>query len=685
MPKLNSTTISKICSNSSKATKLRLLSILLFLLGGLGLFGSLLTPALAQVAFTADLAITKTRAPGTLVAGETIIYILTVTNNGPDDVIAARVIDALPVQIVSANWSCTATIGSSCPASGTDSLNIDVNLLNGGTVTFTITGTIDSGASGSITNDAAVAAPASVTDPNIANNTTSDTTPNLTFLADLVLTKTHNFAEIRPGDPLIYTLTVTNPGPSDSNGATLTDNFPGVLSGISWTCSATTGSSCGTAAGSRAINNAVLNLRKGGKVTFTVNTTVAATATGTITNSASVTPPASVPDPDLTNNQATDLTILGPVADLGVTLQVDNATVPVSQLIIITARVTNLGPSPATGAEVTLPLPSSLSYSAQSLTNGTYSPATGQWNVGNLAFGQTATLQLTVKPTAVGLLLLTVTKTKQLEPDPTLTNNTASVTLNIFNKSDDKGGRKVLPADLVAQLRVTPDRLASLDPAELITYTLTVKNIGPGTASHITVRFPLDPALELGFASFDNPQVWVSAVVTSGVKQPYVQISIPDLETHNQPITAQLVFNASNQANAGSTVFSRYLVYWDDEEAAGKQRGSNAELYAFSEDNTIHNDTNGEVQFFTPTRATISSSHPITLTANFYAPDELVSFWYTDQEGKSIALGTKQADNEGKLNFEVPAEILTTNQTYIIAGFGNRSGMTGSAILVFGY
>jgi expansin (peptidoglycan-binding protein) len=44
-------------------------------------------------------------------------------------------------------WTCTASAGSSCPASGSGNINHTVNILFGGTATYTATGTIAASAS----------------------------------------------------------------------------------------------------------------------------------------------------------------------------------------------------------------------------------------------------------------------------------------------------------------------------------------------------------------------------------------------------------------------------------------------------------------------------------------------------------------------------------------------------------
>lgn len=120
---------------------------------------------------TADLAITVTDGATLIGQGAPLSYTIVARNNGPDAVTGARVSDTFPTQLSSVTWTCTASSGSSCPASGAGTIAADVSLRAGGTATFTATGTV--GGSGTLVNTATVTAPAGVTDPP-GNNSATD-------------------------------------------------------------------------------------------------------------------------------------------------------------------------------------------------------------------------------------------------------------------------------------------------------------------------------------------------------------------------------------------------------------------------------------------------------------------------------------------------------------------------------
>jgi hypothetical protein len=100
---------------------------------------------------------------------------MTVFNAGPSAANGSTVTDTVPSALTGVTWTCTAVAGSSCAAgSGTGSINTTVNLANGGSATFKLTGTVSSNASGTLTNQASVAPPSTTGDPNLANNTATD-------------------------------------------------------------------------------------------------------------------------------------------------------------------------------------------------------------------------------------------------------------------------------------------------------------------------------------------------------------------------------------------------------------------------------------------------------------------------------------------------------------------------------
>ena len=187
-------------------------------------------------------------------------------------------------------------------ASGTGNINTTVNLLVGGTATYTVNATVSASALGALANTATVAAPAGVTDPNPNNNTATDV-DTLTPTIDLSIAKVDSPDPVVQGAPLIYTLTVTNNGPSNATGVVMTDTLP---AGVTFNTAIAAQGTCTQAGG--IVNCAIGNLNAGASTTVSI--VVTPTVSGTITNTA--TTRANETEPNLTNNTATQSTTVNP-------------------------------------------------------------------------------------------------------------------------------------------------------------------------------------------------------------------------------------------------------------------------------------------------------------------------------------------------------------------------------------
>ena len=145
--------------------------------------------------------------------------------------------------------------------------------------------------------------------------------------ADLAIVKTDNVGATRTvqtGSVITYTLTATNFGPNAVNNAVVADVLPAGLTGTTWACTVSGIGSC-VASGSGNINTLV-TLASGSVATLTVTATVAPTAVpGPLVNTANITVPAGITDPDLTNNSSQDTLTVVALVNLSIT-KTDNAT-----------------------------------------------------------------------------------------------------------------------------------------------------------------------------------------------------------------------------------------------------------------------------------------------------------------------------------------------------------------------
>jgi uncharacterized repeat protein (TIGR01451 family) len=143
-----------------------------------------------------------------------------------------------------------------------------------------------------ITNTAVV----SSTTPTFSSDRTVLTT-TVVAAADLWVTKTHQPALVVAGDPLTYTLIVTNIGPSLARNIVLTDTLP---PSVIFTSIEPGGPTCVENGGTVSCNWDQLDA--GDSTRVTIKTSVPSLLTGTITNTAVVA--STTNDPDLLNNRA---------------------------------------------------------------------------------------------------------------------------------------------------------------------------------------------------------------------------------------------------------------------------------------------------------------------------------------------------------------------------------------------
>ena len=250
---------------------------------------------------SADIVTTKTTGATSYVPGQSVTYTITVTNNGPSDAANVNVVDNAPAGTTISSWTAAVTTGSvTLPnTSGSGNINETITALpNGAVVTYTVTVAIPSGFTGSLSNTAAVTSPT----PDPTPGCTACTTTPITAApsADIVTVKTTQTAgqtTFTPGENVIYTITVTNNGPSNAATVNVKDIAPTGTTIAAWTASVTTGSvTLPNTSGTGNLDETIATLPNGAVVTYTVTVQTPATFTGTLSNTATVT--SATPDPD---------------------------------------------------------------------------------------------------------------------------------------------------------------------------------------------------------------------------------------------------------------------------------------------------------------------------------------------------------------------------------------------------
>jgi large repetitive protein len=298
-----------------------------------------------------DLSITKTNGTTSSVAGSLVTYTITVRNAGPDTATGASVNDIMPANLSGITWTCTPSAGSSCPANGTGNIATTINLLSGGTATFSVTGTLNATATGALTNTATVTTPSGTNDPDIGNNTSTDTDA-IGAQADLEIIKTGPSA-VKKNDLVTYTLQVKNNGPSSATNTIVSDPLP---AGLEYVSSTSTQGTCGFAAGTVTCNLGTL----ANTAQASVEIIAKAISIGTLENTASVSSDAS----DLVgaNNSSKASVAVGTLSDLTIT-KTHVGTFVVDDPGTYTLRVSNIGNDSDLGPiSITDILPAGLTY-----------------------------------------------------------------------------------------------------------------------------------------------------------------------------------------------------------------------------------------------------------------------------------------------------------------------------------
>ena len=189
---------------------------------------------------------------------------------------------------------------------------------------------------------------------------------------------------------------------------------------------------------------------------------------------------------------------------MGITITASNSAPNVGQPFTYTITVTNNGPDTATDVQVADGIPAGLTFNGYAASQGTYNNATEIWNVGPLASGASAVLQLTVTPTA-SLAGMNVTKNATLINTNQTTNVTVSIPAAVSNVTITKTASNSLP-----------------NVGQQFSYTVTATNNGPGTANNVQVTDVIPAGLT--FNSYTASQgtynsatgIWTVGTLASG-------------------------------------------------------------------------------------------------------------------------------------------------------------------------
>jgi uncharacterized repeat protein (TIGR01451 family) len=442
---------------------------------------------------SADLSVTKVNSPDQVIAGSNLTYTITVTNNGPSDAANASLSDPIPASTTFVSltfpvgWSATTP-----PFGGTGAVSATrPAFAAGASGVFTIVVNVNAATPNGSTISNTATATSTTADPNPADNSYTAAT-TVQSRADLSVTKTDSPDPVIAGSNLTYTITVSNAGPSEASGVSLSDPIPANTTFVS--AAQTSGPAHALAFNGSAVTATRAAFSAGATATFVmvVNVNGSTPAGGTITNTASVS--TTTTDPTPANNSETETTSVQTRADLTVTKTDSPDPVFAGSNLTYTITVTNGGPSNATNATLSDLIPANTTAVSFSQTSGplhslAFSGTAFAASVTTFPAGASATFAMIIRVNAGTPNGATISNTATVSTtttDPTTTNNSDTETTTVQRSSD-----------------LTVTKTDSPDPVAVgsnITYTITVSNLGPSDAANVTLTDPIPSSTT--FASF---------------------------------------------------------------------------------------------------------------------------------------------------------------------------------------
>ncbi|MEG4839868.1 DUF4347 domain-containing protein, partial [Microcoleus sp. B9-D4] len=334
-----------------------------------------------SISAVADVVTQKT-APASIQVGDTLLYTITTTNNGPSPATNVVITDSLIPGLTNVSVSDDGTYN---PDTGAIEFPAIATLASGSSVTRTLI-FVPPPTLTSITN--IVLSRSDTFDPDLTNNDGSTVAvageaggrvvTSISAVADVVTQKTAP-ASIQVGDTLLYTITTTNNGPSPATNVVITDSLIPGLTNVSVSDDGTYNPDTG------AIEfPAIATLASGSSVTRTLIFVPPPTLTS-ITNI--VLSRSDTFDPDLTNNNGSTVAVPGQAGGRVVTsIEAARADLVTSKSgltsafagssVTYTITTANNGPNAAENVVITDSIIPGLTGVSAS-DGGTYDPVTG--------------------------------------------------------------------------------------------------------------------------------------------------------------------------------------------------------------------------------------------------------------------------------------------------------------------
>lgn len=445
-------------------------------------------PVVTTVVQKPSLHVVKT-GPATANAGETVRYLLTVTNTGPSNATSVVIADQVPALLTNVSWTATAAGGAAVlsGATGTgNNLQVTADVpVTTGTVNITVTGTLPAASLAGTMKNVATADPAVSGLPPVI----SDTITTVISQRPRLIIQKNAPANWSAGEYIIYGVKVENAGPSNARGTVITDAIPATIVNPTWTAIANGNAVVTTgAAGSGNQLNVVADIPAGSSnsVMILISGRVQPDFAGVITNTATATPA----EPNVSPVSSNVSTNISRQAKLKIQ-KIGPAATTAGNVIAYTLEVVNNGPSDANNITIKDAIPAGILNAAWTAT------ASGGATV---TAGASGTQDVLVNGNIpVGLAAkITVQVTGKVDPDYTAPNITnVAIALNDPSFATPVGDTAsvVTTINRIANLRIVKNGPANAAAGEPIQYTLDIYNDGPSNVQGAVVQDALPAGL----------------------------------------------------------------------------------------------------------------------------------------------------------------------------------------------
>ncbi|MCC9166521.1 ice-binding family protein [Pontibacter harenae] len=418
---------------------------------------------------SSDLSVTKTASEGPHLVGDEVTYTIVATNTGPYASSNVLVTEQFP-----------SALGFVSASTEKGTYNEQEHqwqvggLANGESATLTVVFKVL--AAGNIKN--AVAIGGENPDPNPSDNEEEEPIDVPEQSANLSVTKTASAGPFKVGSEVIYTIVAKNDGPYAATGVTVQEQFP--ADALEFVSASTEKGAFNTSTNTWEIGTMANGEAATLAITFKIKDF------GNLKNIVVIGDDGNNPDPDPTDNEGEEpIDVPQPVYNLSVSKTAGAGPYLIGQQVTYKIIASNQGPDAARGVKVQEQFPSALEFVSASTEKGAFNEATSEWEIGDMANGETVELAVTFNIVAAGNIKnIVVIGGEDTDPDP----------------SDNEEEEPIDVPEVSSDLSVT--KTASAGPhlvGELVTYTIVAKNNGPyaTTDAWVQEQFPAT----LGFVS----------------------------------------------------------------------------------------------------------------------------------------------------------------------------------------